>query len=275
MIDSTLGVILCLLLIKGLEWWAARKEAHSWQRLYIAQTGNYGTPAQCRIWYWQTLIWCGVVTASKVGLFFFMIIFRNKFGSWGRFLFKPLQNHPNAELVIVMVIVPGVCNVAQFWILDNLLKSDATDVPSPPLSPSKTQHFKVSYEPILEGNGGGGGRRRKGGALDWFSGGGSSEPPHGSQEQHSWLRPMSWTWGSGAPGGPGQGLRGEVDLPASGGGGGGPGGGPGASRTYYHPPVPAPNRPVDSSVPAWMSTGVLPPRKPYDDDEEANGTALA
>jgi len=269
-IDSSLGVLLCLILIKAAEWWAARKEAGSWQRLYIADMGNYGSPPQCRIWYWQTLIWLGIVTFSKFGLFFFMIAFRDQFGAWGRFLFKPLQEHPNAELIIVMVIVPGVFNVAQFWILDNLLKSSTTEVESPSLSPDKGQHFKVNYEPILEGPGGAvagagaiGGRRRKGsgGALDWFSTTTSS----------------SWNWGTGAPtGGPGQGrgAGARMGTPPA------PGGGPGMStRTFYKPPVEV-AKPLDPNVPAWMTTStnstILPPRRPYDsDDMEANGVALA
>lgn len=279
-IDSSLGVLLCLLLVKLAECWAARKEAGSWQRLYIAETGNYGNPPQCRVWYWQTLIWLGIVTVSKIGLFFFMIAFRDQFGAWGRSLFQPLQKHPDAELVIVMVIVPGIFNIAQFWILDNLLKSDTSGAPAPPLSPSKTQHFKVNYEPIFEGQGpdNGRGRRRKGsgGAADW-------SPPHAphssrgpSQKHeagHSWLRPMAWSWGGSAPGGPGQGLRkgdvtgsvGAEDLGA-------------CSNTFYKPPVPA-TRPVDPNVPAWMSSTsatILQPRRPYEDDEPvASGGALA
>ena len=270
-IDSSLGVLLCLILIKAAEWWAARKEAGSWQRNYIADMGNYGSPPQCRIWYWQTLIWLGIVTISKFGLFFFMIALRDQFGRWGSFLFKPLQDHPNAELIIVMVIVPGIFNVAQFWILDNLLKSSTTEVESPPLSPSKSQNFKVNYEPILEGAGGadgaGGGRRRKGsgGALDWFSATTSN----------------SWNWGTGAPtGGPGQGRGaggggGGMDMPPA--AGGGPGGA--STRTFYKPPVQV-ARPLDPNVPVWMATStnstILPPRRPYDgDDMEANGGALA
>lgn len=49
------------------------------------------------------------------------------------------KDHPQAELVIVMVLMPGALNVVQFWVLDNLLKSDAGagETPTAPLSPGK------------------------------------------------------------------------------------------------------------------------------------------
>lgn len=122
--------------------------------------------------YWQTLIWIGVVTVAKFGLFFFLLAASDRFGAWGHFLFSPLcvfraddffsrkqdpltrpdrlsltpdihthnphrKNHPQVELVIVMVLMPGALNVVQFWVLDNLLKSNAAETPTAPLSPSK------------------------------------------------------------------------------------------------------------------------------------------
>ena len=36
-------------------------------------------------------------------------------------MFKPLHSNPQLELVIVMVVAPGVLNVVQFWIMDNFL----------------------------------------------------------------------------------------------------------------------------------------------------------
>lgn len=40
--------------------------------------------------YWQTLIWIGVVTVAKFGLFFFLLAASDRFGAWGHFLFSPL-----------------------------------------------------------------------------------------------------------------------------------------------------------------------------------------
>jgi hypothetical protein len=42
--------------------------------------------------------------------------------------------------VIVMVLMPGCLNVVQFWVLDNVLKSNAnaSEAPDAPLSPGKT-----------------------------------------------------------------------------------------------------------------------------------------
>lgn len=159
----------------------------------------------------------------------------------------------------------------QFWVLDNLLKSSAGggEAPDAPLSPGK---FKVSYEPILDGANGGGanGRRRKGSAsgFSWFD---PSQPgmevstaaaSHQQQQQHSWLRPTAWTWGSQGQGGPGTNGRGAGNAGASASGG---------AAAPYRPPQPD----VDgrhSQLPPWMtSTTGAAAYRPYDDDDSASG----
>lgn len=201
------------------------------------------------------------------------------------------------ELFIVMVLAPGCLNVVQFWVLDNLLKSNAPEVSSPPESPGKAvsvseshavlqsmlgvrscgcatsphnvcymtvrppQNFKVSYEPILEGTGGAGGangRRRKGptGGFSWFE---QQPSPSQQQQQHSWLRPMTWTWGSAGQGGPG---------------------GDGGAAAPYRPPQPAQQQPQQqqagdgTQLPPWMTANASVYR-PYEDDEGATGGAIA
>lgn len=54
-VDSTMGMILDISLIKLLECWAMRQPINSWARVYIAQSGNYGTPPIWRIWFYQTV----------------------------------------------------------------------------------------------------------------------------------------------------------------------------------------------------------------------------
>lgn len=44
-------------------------------------------------------MWLCIVSVSKLGLFFFLLAFRQGFDEWGHFLFKPLRGHPQAELV--------------------------------------------------------------------------------------------------------------------------------------------------------------------------------
>jgi hypothetical protein len=48
---TTSGIILCLVIVKLLECWANWQPAGSWPRLYISQSGNYGSPPNCKIWY--------------------------------------------------------------------------------------------------------------------------------------------------------------------------------------------------------------------------------
>jgi hypothetical protein len=111
--DTTVGVVISILLIRLLEWWAERQPPGSWQRLYIAQSGDYGDPPACGVWLGQTMVWMLVVTMAKSVLFCFILSFSHKFGEWGELIFKPLQGNPQAELVIVMVIVPCFLNVSR------------------------------------------------------------------------------------------------------------------------------------------------------------------
>lgn len=49
------GLMLMIIMIKSLECWAGRYPAHSWQRLYVAKSGDYGEPPSCNIWGYQTV----------------------------------------------------------------------------------------------------------------------------------------------------------------------------------------------------------------------------
>lgn len=47
------GLVLSIIMIKLLECWASRYPANSWQRLYVANSGDYGTPPLGRTWGYQ------------------------------------------------------------------------------------------------------------------------------------------------------------------------------------------------------------------------------
>lgn len=56
----------------------------------VTHTRHNDTTRRRRGRYWQTLVWIGVVTVSKLGLFFFLLACADRFGSWGHVLFSPL-----------------------------------------------------------------------------------------------------------------------------------------------------------------------------------------
>jgi len=41
----------------------------------------------------------------------------------GEFFLKPVESHPNIELVLIFIIVPTFLDIFQFWVMDNFLMS--------------------------------------------------------------------------------------------------------------------------------------------------------
>jgi hypothetical protein len=60
-----------------------------------------------RVWLVVQLVWLAIVSVSKLGLFFFLLAFRQGFDDWGHFLFRPLRGHPQAELVSTRMTYRG------------------------------------------------------------------------------------------------------------------------------------------------------------------------
>ncbi len=74
------------------------------------------------IWFIQTGLWCLISTLMKFIVYLIMLSFPNKLEDFGNWLLSSVEVYPKLELIIVMVIVPFMTNVLQFWIVDNFLK---------------------------------------------------------------------------------------------------------------------------------------------------------
>jgi len=122
-IDIGFGTFLSCFLLKILS--AALK---LWDLSYLYNTGNYGNPPSVGIWLGQFALWLGITFIVKILLFFFQLPLLNVLSGFGNKLFSPMQEYPNLELVIVMVICPCIFNVLQFWILDTVLKDNKLKV---------------------------------------------------------------------------------------------------------------------------------------------------
>jgi hypothetical protein len=68
-------------------------------------------------------VWLLIQLAVKVLLLVCLYAACGRLGDVANWLFSPLQDHPNAELLLVMLVCPGALNVLQFWIVDSFLKS--------------------------------------------------------------------------------------------------------------------------------------------------------
>ena len=51
-----------------------------------------------------------------------MLPFKHQLNDFGRWFLGPVSHNNTLELVIVMVILPLLFNIIQFWVQDNILK---------------------------------------------------------------------------------------------------------------------------------------------------------
>ena len=120
MIDTTLGVLTSYLCLKLLEYISYRK---GWQKMI---SGNYENNLDEGIdlgaWALQLMSWGTIVAVTKWLWIILIACFREQFGSLGSWVLEPLEGHPKFELLVVMIFVPLVMNVIQFWIQDTFLK---------------------------------------------------------------------------------------------------------------------------------------------------------
>ncbi|OWZ22448.1 putative membrane protein [Phytophthora megakarya] len=71
--------------------------------------------------------WIVVIFTCKFLIASVIVAFQKPLGALAVWMFKPLENHPDVELVLVMIACPCLMNAMQFWIQDNFLKKDVRD----------------------------------------------------------------------------------------------------------------------------------------------------
>lgn len=118
--DTTFGVILAYTILKIIEKISYDK---GWTKVI---SGNYSEDTEEEIdlaaWSMQLMIWVSIVAFTKWLLLVAIIYFNSYFALAGKQLLQPFSDNPKFELVFVMIIVPTVMNILQFWVQDNFLK---------------------------------------------------------------------------------------------------------------------------------------------------------
>lgn len=117
LIDVTVGTFIVWYLLRQSEQWAIYK---NWREL--ENTGNYGTPVNLNIWKKQLGVWLLIILIMKVIITGIVWLFFPLIRDAGTFLFQRLEDHRHFELVLVMIIGPGLMNLAQFWVQDSFMK---------------------------------------------------------------------------------------------------------------------------------------------------------
>lgn len=118
-IDTSLGVLLCYLLVRLFEVWATRK---GWERL---RTGRYERSGSLDYLGWaaQVGIWTVILASVKWTLFLAIYLNADYLSVAGEALIGWMDGYPKVELAVVMILVPVVMNCAQFWVQDTFLKA--------------------------------------------------------------------------------------------------------------------------------------------------------
>lgn len=127
LLDTVIGVMICYLFVK-LQGYLANK--CSCPRI---RSGNYMvydlTCAQCLL---QISIWLCIILLSKLILLGIILVPLHRYlGDFGDMVIHPLIGHPEVELVVVMIVVPLIMNVCQFWIQDVFLKDKVSEDRAP------------------------------------------------------------------------------------------------------------------------------------------------
>lgn len=132
--DTFVGVGIIFILLKMIHLLALK---YTPTFIAIEKQGYYGQPTPNVVWYFAQLgVYLLSVIISKIILALVVFKLVNPLSIIGNFLFSFIEQYPNVELFIVMIIAPSVLSVIQYWMTDNIL-----------MSHSRT---KQSYESIAD-----------------------------------------------------------------------------------------------------------------------------
>lgn len=113
-VDSTLGVLLCYLMLEIAEWYGSKQGVHV--------RGSYGDPIEIEKWGVQCFFWTLIVILAKMVTAMMMYLDADWWMALGNWMLSPWQHMPRIELVVAVLITPFLCNVFAFWVTDSFLK---------------------------------------------------------------------------------------------------------------------------------------------------------
>ena len=122
MMDTTFGVLIAYCFLKISEYISKNQ---GWTKVL---SGNYSEDTDEDIdfaaWALQLMIWVSIIAVTKWILLVIITFFNGFFIEIGNFALRPFFGTPKLELIFVMIIVPTIMNIFQFWVQDNFLKSN-------------------------------------------------------------------------------------------------------------------------------------------------------
>lgn len=147
-IDTSLGVFLCYLLVRGFEALATRK---GWDRVRTGKYDHFGSLDYAG-WALQVGIWTAILASVKWTLFLGIYLNADYLSTAGEALIGWMDEYPRVELAVVMIFVPVVMNCVQFWVQDTFLKGqiEAHPVASPVDGHSSQNSLELSMHKGLQ-----------------------------------------------------------------------------------------------------------------------------
>jgi hypothetical protein len=117
-IDSTFGTFINLLFLSCFE----KVVQHYQYAPEYLNFGEYGDPPNMHVFSLQLAIWLTIVILGKAIILFGLLQLIVPIDNTMSVIFRIFRNHPDLELVMVMIVIPGVLNTLQFWVTDTFLK---------------------------------------------------------------------------------------------------------------------------------------------------------
>ncbi len=122
-IDSTFGTFLNLMFLSCFE----KVINHYQYATEYLNFGEYGDPPNLNIFALQLCIWLTIVILGKTIILFVLLQAIVPIDDAMSVVFRVFKGHPDVELVLVMIVIPGILNTLQFWVTDTFLKKQVTE----------------------------------------------------------------------------------------------------------------------------------------------------
>ena len=133
-LDTTLGVLVCFLLMKLAHYVAniyniEILKVEFYFDIFVNENGEKEYQLIPKIYIAQLILWIIVILIQKITQTVLNHIFKVPFEIFGNFILAPFTFNPRFELISVMIIFPIFLNAIQFWLFDEILKIHPDHIP--------------------------------------------------------------------------------------------------------------------------------------------------
>ncbi|PJF17302.1 hypothetical protein PSACC_02834 [Paramicrosporidium saccamoebae] len=118
LVDATLLLFLMSALLKILHGFVEQRN------IVTLRHGEYGDPPRWSIWTLQLSIYALILFSAKAICLYILYRHSGVFVSIARYILYPLEGHRRLKLFTVMLIVPLIIMIFQYWLLDSLIMAN-------------------------------------------------------------------------------------------------------------------------------------------------------